>query len=77
MIQAKFSIEESHIQFLEQCKRHGFKDRSDVVRTALDRLSVELKRQRLCESAALYAELYEQDDETREWTEAALSGWPT
>ena len=77
MIQAKFSLEESHIQFLEQRKRYGFKDKSDVVRTALDRLCIELARQRLCESADLYAEAYEKDDETQKWTEAALSEWPT
>ena len=77
MIQAKFSLKESHIQFIEQCKQYGFKDKSDVVRTALDRLRKELAEQRLCESAALYAENYQEDDETREWTDAALSGWPT
>jgi len=77
MIQAKFSLKESHIQFIEQCKLYGFKDKSDVVRTALDRLSSELAKQRLRESAALYAEVYEEDDETQEWTDAALSEWPT
>ena len=76
MIQAKFSLQESHIQFIEQCKHYGFKDKSDLVRTALDRLSSELARQRLQESAALYAEVYEEDDETQEWTNAALSEWP-
>jgi hypothetical protein len=77
MIQAKFSLEESHIQFLAQCKRHGFKDKSAVVRTALDRLYAELAQQHLCESANLYAEVYTEDDETQEWTDAALSEWPT
>ena len=77
MIQAKFSLRESHIQFIEQCKRYGFKDKSEVVRTALDRLSNELAQQRLRESAALYAEVYEVDEETQEWTDAALSEWPT
>jgi len=77
MIQAKFSLTESHIQFIEQCKRYGFKDKSAVVRTALDRLSTELARQRLQESAALYAEVYEEDAETQEWTDAALTEWPT
>jgi Arc/MetJ-type ribon-helix-helix transcriptional regulator len=77
MIQAKFSLEESHIQFLEQYKRYGFKDKSDVVRTALDRLYTELAQQRLSESADLYAEVYADDDETQEWTDAALSEWPT
>ncbi|MEE8301579.1 MAG: hypothetical protein V3S24_03990 [Candidatus Tectomicrobia bacterium] len=77
MIQAKFSLEESHVQFLAQCKQYGFKDKSDVVRTALDRLYTELAQQRLCESAALYAKVYAEDDETQEWTDAALSEWPT
>lgn len=77
MVQAKFSLKESHIHFIEQCKQYGFKDKSDVVRTALDHFSTELAQQRLRESAALYAEVYEGDAETKEWTEAALSEWPT
>jgi Arc/MetJ-type ribon-helix-helix transcriptional regulator len=77
MIQAKFSLKESHIQFIEQCNRYGFKDKSDVVRTALDRLYTELTQQRLRESADLYAKIYEEDDETQGWTNTALSEWPT
>ena len=76
MIQAKFSLKESHVQFIEQCNRYGFKDKSDVVRTAIDRLITELTQQRLHESAALYAEVYEEDGETQEWTDEALSEWP-
>ena len=41
MIQVKLSLEESHIQFLAQCQQYGFKDKSEVVRTALDRLCAE------------------------------------
>lgn len=77
MIQAKFSLKETHIQFIEQCKQYGFKDKSDVVRTALDRLAAELAQQRLSASADLYAESYEEDTETKEWTGDALSAWPT
>lgn len=77
MIQAKFSLEESHIQFLAQCKQYGFKDKSDVVRTALDLLHTELVQQRLCESADMYAKVYAEDDETQEWTDAARLEWPT
>jgi Arc/MetJ-type ribon-helix-helix transcriptional regulator len=57
MIQAKFSIKESQVQFLENWKEYGFKDKSHLVRTALDRLSEQLTRQRLRESAAIYAEV--------------------
>ena len=50
MLQAKFSLDESHIQFLAQFRRYGFKDKSDVVRNALDRLRTELAQQCLRES---------------------------
>jgi hypothetical protein len=76
MIQAKFSLRESHLLLLEECKQYGFKDKSALVRAALDHLSAELKRQRLRNSAALLAELYNEDEETREWTNATLSEWP-
>jgi len=48
-----------------------------VVCTAIDQLFTELTQQHLRESAALYADVYEEDDETREWTDAAMSEWPT
>ena len=76
MIQSKFSLKESHIQFIKQCKQYGFKDNSEVVRAALDRFSEELARQRLRESADLYTKVYDEDDETQDWTDSALSEWP-
>ena len=68
MVQAKFSLEESHLQFLDECRLYGFKDKSTVVRMALDRLREEFARQRLRESADLYSEVYTEDEETRELT---------
>ena len=76
MIQAKFSLTEAHIQFLAKRVQYGFKDKSEVVRTALDRLQEELIQQRLADSADIYAEIYANDSEAQEWTEAALSDWP-
>ena len=76
MIQAKFSLTDTQLQFLAQGKQYGFKDKSEVVRTALDHLQAELARQRLSESADIYVEVYAEDSETREWTEAQLSEWP-
>lgn len=68
MVQAKFSLEESHLQFLGECRSYGFKDKSTVVRMALDRLREEFAQQRLRESADLYSEVYTEDEETRELT---------
>jgi hypothetical protein len=76
MIQAKFSINEAHLMVLEECKKYGFKDKSALVRAAIDLLTTQLERQRLQESAALYAEVYEQDEESREWMEDVTTEWP-
>lgn len=76
MKQAKFSIDEAHLLVLEECQKYGFKDKSALVRAAIDLLSAKLQEQRLQESAALYAEMYEQDDEAKEWTGDASREWP-
>ena len=76
MAQAKFTIEQSHIDFLEQFKDRGFKDKSEIVRLALDRLAQELERQDLIQSADSYAELYRADEELQQLTNAASMSWP-
>jgi hypothetical protein len=71
MAQAKFTLYQSHIDFLEQFKDWGFKDRSTVVRLALDRLAQELERSEIARSGDLYTELYEEDLELQQLTESA------
>jgi len=76
MQQAKFSIEQNQIEFLNQYKTYGFKDKSTMVRTALQDLKRMLEYRQLEESAELYAEIYAQDQELQNLTEAAIEGWP-
>lgn len=76
MIQSKFTLEQSHLNFLEEFRERGFKDKSSIVRLALDRLHQELERQELEESARLYAELYVEDEELQQLTDAAIANWP-
>ena len=76
MAQAKFTLEQSHIDFLEQFKDRGFKDKSTIVRLALDRLAKALEREELTRSADLYAELYAEDLELQQLTDSARGGWP-
>ncbi len=76
MTQAKFTLEQSQIDFLERFKDRGFKDKSSIVRLALDKLAEELQRQELEESADLYAEMYLEDAELRQLTDVAIEGWP-
>ena len=77
MIQAKFSLSESQVHFLEHYKDYGFNNKSALVREALIRFQQELARENLLKSADLYAEVYEEDEEVQELTESALAGWPT
>ncbi len=74
--QAKLSNTEAHTESPAQRGSHGFKDKSEVVQTALDHLLSELIKQRLIESAELYAEVYENDHELKDWADQPLSDWP-
>ncbi len=76
MNQAKFSITDAHLEFLSRREQYGFRDKSQVVRAALDQLQSELLRRQVAESAEIYAEIYPKDNEIREWTDAALMDWP-
>lgn len=76
MKQAKFSLTVSHMKFLEQARTYGFKDRSQAVRIALDRLMHDMREQQLRESAMIYSETLDEDSETKEWLEDAAEEWP-
>jgi hypothetical protein len=76
MFQAKFSIGESELNFLNGYSNYGFKDKSEMVRKALDKLKRELIVQQLEKSAALYTEIYENDLELQELANSSLNDWP-
>lgn len=76
MQQAKFSITPPLMEFLADHQRYGFKDKSAMVRAALRQLQQEIELRSLNQSAELYAEIYAEDADIRELTEAALAEWP-
>lgn len=76
MKQAKFTLEEAQIEFLNNFQLYGFKDKSAMVRIALQNLKKEVETRELKESADLYAELYKEDSEVKEVTESAIAEWP-
>jgi hypothetical protein len=76
MLQAKFSLKEPQARFLSKYKAYGFKDKSSMIRTAIDRLRKELELERLRVSADLYTDIYTEDHDLKEITEAAINGWP-
>ena len=76
MVQVKVSVTEDQLDFLGHHQQFGFRDRSAMVREALERLRMQRELGELRESAALYADAYEKDDELRELTDAAAAEWP-
>ena len=76
MIQAKFSLKESQALFLTKYREYGFKDKSAMLRVAIDQFKKNLELEQLKQSADLYAEVYSEDDDLKELTEAASDGWP-
>lgn len=76
MRQAKFSLSQSQMEFINRYKTWGFPDRSTLVREALDQMKARMDQERLAESARLYAEIYAEDEDLRDLTEAAIADWP-
>jgi hypothetical protein len=76
MLQAKFSVEKKHAEFLNTYKAFGFNDKSAMLRAAIERFQKELERERLKKSADLYSEIYSEDDDLKELTDTAVTGWP-
>ena len=76
MQKAKFSVGETQAEFLSRYKEYGFKDKSSMVRSAIDHFKKGLEREQLKKSADLYAEIYDDDDDLKVLTDSAAKGWP-
>ncbi len=76
MLQAKFSVEEMQAEFLSEFKTYGFKDRSAMVRMAITLFKKKMELESLKKSADLYSEIYSLNDDLKELTETAVTGWP-
>ncbi len=76
MQQAKISFDEKHIEILNKYKELGFKDKSSLVRSAIDNYIKSIEKQKLADSAKLYAEIYQEDSELKDLTNSAIEDWP-
>ena len=76
MLQAKFSLTPTLSEFIGNYKLYGFKDKSALVQAALLHLKEKLELQNLKNSAELYEEIYKDDADLHELTEAAGKEWP-
>ena len=76
MIQAKFSVAEKQADFLANYRTYGFKDKSSMLREAIEYFRKKIETERLKRSADLYSKIYIDDNELNELTETAIDGWP-
>ncbi len=76
MRQVELNLPEPLLEFLSHHRQYGFKDTSAMVQAALLNLQRDIEQRRLLESAALYADVYAEDDDLQELTHNALAGWP-
>ncbi len=67
MVQSKVTLSKELIEFINLHKELGFKDKSSMVRDALERMKKAYDEDKLKKSAQLYAQLYKEDSETKEW----------
>ncbi len=75
MRQVKLSLSKKDIEFLGNYSSFGFKDKSSMVRASINLLKKEIEKRELRKSARLYSEIYENDEELQELTEAGISDW--
>jgi hypothetical protein len=72
----KIRIQEEEAEFIENYAEYGFHNSDEMISRALELLKQELDMIKELElSADLYAEMYESDEETKEWTEASTQDW--
>lgn len=60
------------IDFINRYCEFGFKSKSSLVRAAINQFIQSAKKEELEQSARLYAELYKNDREIKDWMKAAL-----
>lgn len=75
MRQAKFSLKDDQIAFLGQYASYGFKDKSSMVRAALQLLRKTLELQGLKASAKIYAEIADDELDLPDLSHDEMAGW--
>jgi len=55
---------------------YGFKDKSAMLKAAINHFKKALELESLRASAKLYSELYSEDENLKDLTETAMHGWP-
>ena len=69
-------LDQQEEEFINHYADLGFANSDEMIKKGLQLLKEELDRHtQLTQSADLYAELYDQDEELKEWTASATQDW--
>ncbi len=71
MPQIKIVLNETETNFIENYSRYGFKSKTALVNEAVSAYRKQLREKAIAESADLYQEIYESDQELQELTDNA------
>ncbi len=77
-VEIKIRLREIDLDFLKKYESLGFDSEEDLLSKAIVLLKKELvgmNRHLLEDSADLYTELYENDEDSKEWIEASNKDW--
>lgn len=76
LVETTIRLKDVDIEFLKRHADFGFSNASELLSKAIHLLKNEVEEeQKLEESAVLYAEIYEEDNEVQEWVEASIKDW--
>lgn len=73
MPQIRVVLEDTEFKFVENHSQHGFKSKTELVNEAISFYRQQLQQKLIAESAQLYQEIYEEDEELQELTDDAAA----
>jgi hypothetical protein len=75
-VETKVNIEIEYFKLIEEYKSYGFHDIDEMMNKAMKLLKQELELEKKIEnSATLYAEIYRNDEEVKDWTLSSMVDW--
>lgn len=77
-LSANFIVSKEEINLLQNHSLFGFESADELFSYALNLLRLEIeerKKQQIIDSAVLYAELYQEDEEANEWIDSSNQDW--
>lgn len=76
MGQIKISLKKEHTEFINHYSKFGFKDKSEMVRKAIEKLKDEIETENIRKSAKLLKSIYSKNKIDTDWIDDSIKEWP-